>query len=111
MDLADRSLDHYLPSDEESDSPSRGSPEAPLVPVRRREDIQPAVVANHAVRLTAKVRRRMYSRAMKDLRQLKLRSDEAVKKMTHSVDLVSLDFNCFSFYKKELSLRDYFKAN
>lgn len=88
LDLANRSLDHYLPPNEESDSAHECSSNTSVVIRESKEKDSPGVLASRAVCLTTKLRRRMYSRAMKDIKQLKLRSDEAVKKMTHSVDLV-----------------------
>lgn len=53
-------------------------------------DEYPPNPLTRATNLTGKVRRRMYNRAMRDLKKLQLRSRENLAKLSFTVDLVRI---------------------
>ena len=60
-----------------------------MVDVKEGGAVNAASTMTKAANLTSKVRRRMYSRAVKDLQHVKKRSLETVDKLNFTVDLVS----------------------
>ncbi|XP_069137293.1 perilipin-2-like isoform X2 [Argopecten irradians] len=81
LTLSEEYLDKYLPEDEEEKDENdpdeaKEMDEYPPSPVGRAKD------------LTTKLRRRMYKRALKDLRNVQVRSQESLAKLSFTVDLI-----------------------
>ncbi|XP_021345918.1 perilipin-2-like isoform X1 [Mizuhopecten yessoensis] len=81
LTLSEEYLDKYLPeeddeNDENDSDEAKEMDEYPPNPVGRAKD------------LTTKLRRRMYKRAMKDLRNVQVRSQENLAKLSFTVDLI-----------------------
>ncbi|XP_033742966.1 perilipin-2-like isoform X2 [Pecten maximus] len=81
LTLSEEYLDKYLP--EEDEEKDENDPDE-----AKEMDEYPPSSVGRAKDLTSKLRRRMYKRALKDLRNVQVRSQESLAKLSFTVDLI-----------------------
>ncbi|XP_076102334.1 perilipin-2-like isoform X1 [Mytilus galloprovincialis] len=79
LDFSEQYVEKYLP---ESDSEDEENVE------KEEMDEYPPNAVTRATCLTGKVRKRMYNKAMRDMKRLQLRSQENLAKLSFTVDLI-----------------------
>ncbi|XP_060068878.1 perilipin-2-like isoform X2 [Ylistrum balloti] len=81
LTLSEEYLEKYLPEDD--DEKDENDPDE-----AKEMDEYPPSTVGRAKDLTTKLRRRMYKRALKDLRNVQVRSQENLAKLSFTVDLI-----------------------